>query len=372
MKRLISSIFFLLIYGQLFCQIKIIDSKTKKPIPYVHIISENGILLGLSDIKGFIDIDKISDEFILQEDNAIEISHISYHKKQIQWGVLVKNKSLELEVNEITLNAVTVSAKKRTPDYLVLKGYFRSYQLDNNTPKAYMDGIVEYFIPLHNKNKSLKVKVLENRTFRNSELFETKVKSKGIYTATTGDRTGPPYIENNTALNELKNYSLIDSTKFNCKILVDNDTIGVFQHDTLLNSFVINIDITSPERAYSRSLLNYMTKFVNFSISERYASKKSEWNEKSNLLTRTEYRKQFVSHRKVTKYPIKVESLHEFYVLETNYISKSEFKEKKVSSFFGSRKTDYSTNFWMNLESHNIPKLPDFINNLLGDVLEFY
>lgn len=371
MKIIISCLFFLLIYGQLFCQIKIVDSKTKTPIPQVHIVSENGVLFGISTINGVLNIDKIRDEFSIHEDHLIEISHISYRKKKIYWRELVKNKYLELNLNSLTLNTVTVSAKKSSPNYLVLKGYFRSYQLDNNTPKAYMDGIVAYFIPLH-KSKSLKVKVLENRTFRNPELFETKIKSKGVYTATTGDRTGPPYIEKKTALNELKNYSFIDSTKFTCKILVGKDTLGVLQHDSLLNTFIINIDITSPDRAYSRSLLNYTTKFDVFSISERYASITSEWNKKSNLVTRTEYRKQFVSHKKALKAPIKVESYHEFYVTEASYSSTSEFKAKKAGSYFGSKKTAFSTNFWINLESHNIPKLPDFINNLLGQELQMY
>ncbi len=85
-----------------------------------------------------------------------------------------------------------------------------------------MDGIVEYFIPTNGRN--IKISLLENRTFRNPKLYEKKLKNKGLSTATTGDRTGPLYIQKKTILDELSNIKLSELTKNSKNILMKNDT----------------------------------------------------------------------------------------------------------------------------------------------------
>jgi len=365
MKVSISILFFIAIYcGQVFCQTQIIDAKTKKPIPYVNIISKKGVVLDVTDINGFIFTKNINNEFDIKNIDIVEISHISYKNIKIKWQKFLKKKYLELSENTIKLNGVTVEANKSDKDYLILKGYFRSYQLDEHLPKAYMDGIVEYYIPLHQKHKRLKINLIENRTFRNPEVYNSK--------SITGDRTGPPYIEKKTVLYELSSYNIIDSTDCRCKILTQIDTVGLITYNTLPKNIRVDIDITSPERAYTRSFLKNTVKFINFSVSEYFSSKVSQWNRKSNLIARTEYRKQLCSHKKWQKIPLLVESFHEFYVLEKRYASKTEVKKKKLSAFFGYRETNYSTQYWKNLESYGIPNAPDYISDLLGKSLEVY
>ena len=373
MKKLINSIVFLIIcFNQGLGQVNIVDSTTKKPIPYVYIISDKGVLLGFSDINGFIDTKKIEIEFGIKKTEIIEISHISYDNKKMNFETFVKNKILYLSQNTISLNEITIKAKKSSIDYLVLKGYFRSYQLDNSVPTAYMDGIVEYYIPLKRKTKALKCNIIENRNYRNPQLFNKKISNKGKKALLIGDNTGAPYIEKKTILNELSNYKLIDSTENFGKVLVNNDTIGRIRFDTPIEQIKIDIDLISPERSKTHTILNTSIKTENLSVSELYSSKTSKWNKKQNLLVRTNYIKQRVFSKKAKEDSIKEETFSEFYVLEKYYLAKSEFKKKNTFSYFGSRKTNYSTKFWENIEKLGVPKLPYFIDNQLGKTLEIY
>jgi hypothetical protein len=359
-------LFFLLHQG--FCQTQVLDKETNKPIPYVHIISSEGVILGLSNLNGMISWSKIHNLHTSSKIDSIEILHIAYQNKKLTFHSLRKKKVLYLIQTEIPLHTITV--RSRTPDYLVLKGFFRSYQLDNNIPKAYMDGIVEYYISIK-KDKSLKMRLLENRSFKNPLLFNLKVKEKGAVTVESGNRTGPPYIEAKTIL-ALANYELTKITDTDYKIVQDNDTIGLIAADTNQHLVKTAIDITTPQRSYSRSLFGHIFKFVNISVSESYASHQFPHPTKSELIASKRYVKQYLSHKKSKKEPIQVESFHEFYVLEKKYNSISQFKQINTSTIFGTRNTNYSKPFWEDTKSQGIPKLPNFIDNLLGGTLEVY
>lgn len=361
MKILIYFLLLIVFCNQVHSQIQIIDTRTECAIPFVNVISNTGTILCVSDINGYIYPQKVNN---IHDRDIVEIAHISYKKTKIKWKKLVGNKTLKLKENTIKLNDITVQAKKNNKDYLILKGYFRSYQLDEHLLKAYSDGIVEYYVPLRANNKRLKIKLIENRTFRNPKIY----KSNSI----TGDRTGPPYIEKQTILNELSSYNIIDSTDFTCKVMSQLDTIGIITVDTIHKDIRVDVNIISPERAYSRSFLKNTVKYINFSVSEHFSSQLSEWNRKSNLLSRIEYRKQLCSHKKLQKKPVLVESFHEFYVIKKKYISKKEVKKRNLSAFFGYQITNYSTQYWKNLQFYGIPEPPDYIKNLLGKTLEIY
>jgi hypothetical protein len=367
LKVLKSLILTLTTFTSVFSQFQIIDKSTNLPIPFVNVLSINGKLIDISDINGLINIERIISNLNKEKSDSIEFSHLSYHRNKIKFSPLLENTKIYLIQNEIQLNEAQVIAEM--PDFLVLKGFFRSYQLDNNVPKAYMDGIVEYFIPLKSKLKSFKINLIENRTFRNKKLFDSKIK---YYNETTGDQTGPAYLEKETALNELKKYQLIDSSQNYCKIISERDTVGIINFDSINNTRIVTIKVLSPERSYERNFLDFNVKFLEFLISERFNMGNNLWNRKSNLLSRYEYRKQLVSHKKLMQSPIMIESFHEFYVIEKRYISNSECKEMNLTSFFGPAKTNYKTDYWKSIDSYGIPPNPSFIEELFGNVLEIY
>lgn len=346
-------------------QVKIID-EAHNPIPYAYIISSRGVVEGISDLNGNIAFDKNNTS--VHERDSIEISHISYKRKKLIWNDFISKKQISLIENKLTLKDVIVRAKK-TDEYLVLKGYFRSYQLNGKIPCAFMDGIVECFILVNKKSNRLRLHLIENRTFRNPDLYDLKLKRNG---GTAGDRTGPSYIISKNILSELEGYRLIDSTDLDCKILYKNDTIGKICNNVSQNQFKVVADVISPKRSYSRSLMDYHVKFVWHTVTEIYKKTAGTvWDNQSNLLTHIEYQNQMVSQGTKMK-PVQVESIHEFYVLEKRYIQKSEIKNINMSGFTGPRGTKLVSTFWEKLEEQGIPETPDYINKLLGKTLVMY
>lgn len=319
---------------------------------------ENGRVLGETTINGTFDFGKK-----LKDNTLIELSHISYKNLIITYKQLTNKKVVELHENTNFLQEITINSKTNK-EYLVLKGYFRSYQLDDNIPKSFSEGLVEYFIPL-NRGR-LKVNVISTRSFKNENIYKNSKlgRKKRIK---SGDRTGPPYISTKTILNQEK--IKLNSIKENGMIIKENDTVGVVYKD-FLNTSVL-LDVISPKNKYTKSLLGFKTEFVNLRIKESYINKSKKWNDKSNLIHRSEYRKQYAYYKK-NKLPIKIESYHDFYVLEKKYISKKEIKRLETSSFFGARKSSYKRKFWLDEKLKNIPKLPTFIKSLLNTKLIEY
>src|SRR6218665_3496969 len=322
-----------------YSQVKITD-EAHNPIPYVYIISSGGSVEGISDLNGIITINNGTS---IHSHDSIEISHISYKRKKLIWSDFIGKRQITLIKNK--------------EEYLVLKGYFRSYQLNDKTPCAFMDGIVEYFLPVNKKSNKLRLNLIENRTFRKPGMYDV-----------TGDRTGPLCIISKNVLSELGDYRLIDSTALDCKILYKNDTIGKVSNNISQRQIEVSADVISPKRPYSRSILDYHVRFMQHSVTEIYNKAGSVWDEPSNLLTRIEYQNQMVSQgKKMT--PIQVESIHEFYVLERRYIEKSEIKNINISGYTGPRTTKLASAFWEKLEEQGIPAAPDYINRLLGGKL---
>ena len=347
-------------------QVRIVDAQTKKAIPFVHIISKQGVFIGLSDANGVFNYKNKNTKIKIQDKDTVVLSHISYKNKNMRFQDFINSNSVKMTENVFIINNVEITARK--PPFLVLKGYFRSYQLDDHVPQVYMDGIVEYYI---SKSRRLKAKILECRTYRNriiyDELLLNNESIAGVMFFALGDQTGPPYIEKNTLLKKFPENYQIDTS--------NNEIVKIDSTTTLLyksKKITVNKIYTTPETTYSRSLLGCTVQFVNDLVTEVYAANHSNWNRKSNLLKLFEHRKQFVSHKKSKHPPVQIESAHEFHVYEHQYISKDEYKKKGAHSFFGSSKTIYKTDYWKELKERGIDEPPGFIKDQFGKTLILY
>lgn len=347
-------------------QIRVIDSKTRLGIPQVHLISSDGILLSVSDVEGILDIK--SDFIAHYERDVIEISHVSYHKQKMILADLIAKGSIALTEKKFLLDDVEISDNRDNRDVLVLKGYFRSYQIDNNIPKSYADGIVEYYI---SSSKGLKLRILDCRYYRNKNTYHAALKDKKNF-STTGDRASPPYIYKKTILKKKPdNYypiikNSLDSTSNT--IIIDDKTMLIMDS----NKVTVSRNKVTPETSYSRSFLNIKFEFEHQSLTEVYSLDNGYWNDKSYLTKHLTYLKQFIGHKKSNKPPVKVESIGEFYVIEIKYMSNLEFKRTNTISFFGPARTNYKTQFWKDLEGYGINEPPSFIQSLFGNTLVAY
>ncbi len=135
----------------------LLDSITKTPIPSVVIENGKGVILGISDDKGQLIIDKLED--------INYTSHISYNPKKITKNALKNVKNLYLSPKEYELSEVVVENKHY--DYTILKSYFRTYQYADSIPIYYTEGFVDFYIP--KKGNNLKYNLLSAKVYKNTK-----------------------------------------------------------------------------------------------------------------------------------------------------------------------------------------------------------
>ncbi|MGD9556819.1 MAG: hypothetical protein AB7V25_07365 [Mangrovibacterium sp.] len=352
--------FFLISWNFADAQVQIIDQSDRAPIPFVHVISEEGIIIGTSDIEGIIDLREI----IEVKTDSVSFQHISYQNKTVSKEKLIRGKKVELTKRNILIPEIVVSSQSQ-PVYLVLKGFYRSYQIENGVPKYYTDGIVEYYI---SKNK-LKNRVLQHRSFRNKKLEAAEKKRINTVSMVVA---GVPYIDAKTSIDALdKDYIISDRSEKRI-ILKENSEVGAVSYDSQSNMAVVNVDLIAPAKEKENSLFNYTSKITGINIIENYKSPDLINLEKVDLVSRKEYRKIFFKHKKEKDFT-EIDGLHEFYVLDKKYLYKSDLKSIDLSSFFGlSRSSEYIDAYWNDLEKYGIEKLPEYIEKLLGTTLTKY
>jgi len=148
--------------------------------------------------------------------------------------------------------------------------------------------------------------------------------------------------------------------------------VGLISHDKQSNLVQVNIDLIAPEKEIVGSIFNYTSKRTIIDITENYSSTDITNLVKDDLLNRKEYRKIFFKHKKDKNF-VEIDVLHEFYVFDKQYLYKSDLKGVDLSPNFGLKESsNYTDEYWNELQKHNIPKLPEQIENLLGKILEKY
>jgi len=251
------------------------------------LFSEGGRLVGTSNINGIIDVSNLS-KFVYKSTNVIYIQHISYNNLSITYDSLKNTDTLYLNEKPVFLPEVTVTAKSAKPDILVLKGYFRSYQLEDSVPKYYVDGIVEYFISLKNK-KPLKMKVLDHRSYRNEELVK-KEKQRAYMVSMVS--AGVPYIYSLTILQNLgKQYSIQHLSEQEDVIKKEDSIVGIVRINKPLNRIQVDVDLIAPQKAKTEKLFNYISRITKIDITANYSFRELSNLSKENLVSRQEYRR---------------------------------------------------------------------------------
>ena len=174
-RKIICYLFFCLIpifgYSK---NIIIVDQEDLTPVSFAHILTENGELLFSSNMDGVFRFDEDS---TINKNTLLKIKCFSHQENTFIYQNLIDQDTLFLHAKATQLNEVTVKAKKST-DYLVLKGYFRSIQYCEHVPHYYLDGIVEYYISDEGYGKKMKFRVLQRREFKNDEIIKKENKRK--------------------------------------------------------------------------------------------------------------------------------------------------------------------------------------------------
>jgi hypothetical protein len=250
------------------------------------------------------------------------------------------------------LNDVVVSSNT-IKDYLVLKGFYRSYLYNDNMVYGYSDGIVEYFINLNKKigsSKSLTNRVISNRLFQRN--FETNIKNKGFIKIGNSVNPSLPKITTKSLSN------IIHLTKN------DNETKFINQIDG--KSIRINYDLLNGKKTII-NFLGMRFQFLKRNSSEEYNEGRLNPLLLKSISNNNSYKLSFKNENYLKNYFEEI--IEEFFILNSYYISEKSYKKIKTSDSFRCPNsnnieilTDYKNKF-------NFPLTPTFIENQIGNGL---
>lgn len=336
-------------------QVVLLDSQNKSVIVFAHIVSETGKLLGTSDINGIINLNEIKKS----KSKVFTIQHISYENLEILFDTLLDKKSILLKSKTNSLPSFTINSK--TPDYLVLKAFFRSYQTENGVPKYFMDGLIEYYIP-KSKSKKVKRRVIEYRSFKNEKLIKKEKERSSMMIL---DIVGLPYLSQSIVVDDFnKKYAIQDS--INIQLIKREGVLaGVIKKDKKKKITHLNINILVPEKERIAKIFGYTQRMVRHVISEDYYNQSGDSIFKDDLISRNVSRKFLFKHKKEEKFK-EVNGIMEFYVLGKEYMTKNKVKKVNFSIYKGKESSNYATEYWKDIEI----KSPKSIENLLGKELK--
>jgi len=294
-------------------QAVLLDKTTGQHISYAQILDKTGAVVGMTDIDGNLPQDL--------RDGMVTIQHLAYNSKNVESSQFKKDKPVYLSPNEYQLKEVTVTAKNA--EYIHLRTYFRSYQLNDSCMKYFRDGFLDFFI--HIKHKDTERFVSRIRSFQNDALISKDKKrantliDKYIYT---------PYLDGLTLMETLKKEGWKYSADSIDSRLRLNDVVGgAIRLDTIQKVLRVEYDALATKEKKTKTLFGYTTHLEQYYQTENYIYK-SGYQSYMDLINRKDYRKLFFSHKKEAGEQM-IEVFDELYVLGHRYISKDEMKQYK-------------------------------------------
>ena len=339
---------FIVFFINLKSQVRFI-SEFGQPVAGVKCLSQKGLVLAVSDIDGKINTAIIQKEFNPTEKDSIEIVHSDFESKNTTWDNLSHSKEINLD-HVKNIEPIVIIAK--STGILKIKTYFISYQLIDNTPQSFSDGIIEYYISLPNK-KLINYNIIENRVFKNSSFIEEFNIKKGKTTFNIGSSILPFNFNEELILNSWDRFHIEN----NKTIMLKNQNIGNINVGDSQSD--IYIEFYTPQRVNESSLLGMKSIVDNYSISESFSSK--DYNSIGKLKNLSKYYRSSITQKKIT---IKYELIQNLKVLETKIISKENFKSLKISYNHSNNISNYKADYWINEE------IPQYIQQSLNNQLK--
>ena len=254
-------------------------------------------------------------------------------------------------------------------DYLVLKGYFRKQDLWNNKTRYFYDGLLTYYIPLHKKGK-LRRELHAYRLFANKESMDE-------FSEMMGWLTDPPSLiglrDPYSVLQDLPKGFMLHKEGDKLRIQKEGLNMGYVQH-VKTGDVQVYLDKVPPQTVLSRRLFRLRGEVYRALAVEHYADTELEKPAVENLISKTGSYIGALQRKKEYGY-VPFENFIEFYVMERDYLTEAELKERKdklTKDIFLEEKSDYKEKFWQDLDRYGIPALPEGIAKQLGQELVEY
>lgn len=342
-------------------QILIKEKESDQNIPFVELRDSGGRILGMSDENGII-LQEVIDKIAKIDLNEVSFSHISYQTIKLQKQQFLNSKFITLSRNTIVLDEVIVSPNKVNYSFLLVKGYYRTYNIIDTQPKSYTEGIVEYLYPNNSKDDIL-IRRLQERSF-------LLLAGKTMPTLMNINIVGPRVPDMNlTNENETKTYSFFDNENKNYFLLAKQDILKIRKIPLKNGEYAILQEIAylSPEEKKT------IKRFGNEALHE-YHNESSVYKTNDSTAISLE---NLLYHKEIRKFKMKgknderfqdVEDIGEFFVEKIEFIQEKPKGFSRFSGFNGISNYDYK--FWEDITNNKLYKpLPDAILNSLNNSL---
>jgi hypothetical protein len=354
-------------------EIKLIDSKTKNDIPYAHVMIPDGTICKISDQNGIFTID-INDltKFAADSITYLLVDHIAYDIIKVTFPDPEAKKIVEMYQSQIELAPVTITGDRKSSEvFLVLNGFYRGYQIEDNIPKYYAEGFVQYFIPTEKaERRRARHTILENRILKNTKDFGDK--KKGGVMAIEVDDFGPDFLAEQATIEYLiEDFEIKPRSNLHADIICNAHNVGQIianQEDSIVT---LDVDLDFPQKDKIRKMFGYRYLILNKTTSEIY--QKSDIDilnyDHNQLQRKRNYRKVQFKHKKEEAFT-SIEYIQEIYVIGTQFYDKEQMKEEEINSWYNNKwKCSYKEDFLDRVERLNLPALPSFIKNSMGETL---
>ena len=348
------TILFLLLFVSLDVsgQAILLDKTTGQRISYAQILNNKGAVVGTTDIDGNLPQDL--------NDEIVTIQHIAYNPESVKSSLFKEDTPIYLNPIEYQLNAVTVTVKNR--EYIHLKTYFRSYQLNDSCMKYFRDGYLDFFIDTKHKDaERLAIKI---RNFQNDSLIDmdkeraNTLVDKYIYT---------PGLDGLTLMETLKKEGWkFTADSIDSRLRLNEMVGGAIKIDTMQRVLRVEYDVLTTKKKTPKTLFGYTTRLENYYQTENYIYN-PEYQSYMDLINRKSYRKLFFSHKKDAKEQM-IEIFDELYVLDHEYITKDEMKQYKKTLKLKSNNPQVEWNIDSTIVTPLAPQLEHILINDLSQV----
>jgi hypothetical protein len=357
----------LIIFFQLNAQVNIVDKETNDVIPFVEIYDTSGNIIGLSDENGTI-TKEIIEKINQLNTSSIQFSHISYKTSLIPKSKFLELKQIYLTREIIMLDeAVVVPNKNR--NFLLLKGYYRTYNIIDTQVKSYSDGIIEYLYPTDSK-KSVVIRRLQERSFLK--------KTPAILSDTV-----KKLMEINIVGPRIPDMNIIAENTNHIYDYLDEQSNHYFLLSREKQSKITKIDIEKGNKAILQEV-SYLSPNEQ-KVIKRFGNESSfEYHNESSLYHTDSLAdislSNLIYHKEIRKFKMKgknderfqnVEDVGEFFIESVEYLDK---QPKGFGKFTGFNKfSSYSLSFWEQFTKHPFYKpLPSgILESLKENLIEF-
>lgn len=288
----------------------VVDEVDGKAVPYAQIVDEKGVTVGFTDERGALPRNI--------NEGKVTVQHLSYLPKEVERSKLANDTCVRLTPRKYFLDEVSVTSQDN--DYIHLRTYFRSYQLNDSCLKYFKDGFADFFIKL--KGKKVKRVVSQARLLGNEALMSRDKKRANML---VDKYITTPYLEKSTLLEGLKEDGCVCQPDSALAFLYrDGAKVGVIKEDTVNGVCAVTYDALENKGEKKGSLFGYMTRLVYNYQTEVYKDA-SEYKSYIDLICKRGYRKLFYKHKKDAKEQM-IEVVDELYVLKGECVSADEMK----------------------------------------------